>query len=144
MVAYTTEPALSSDEITDLLGDSQRASEWVTGTDYVVGDRVIPPVGNGHVYVCIQAGESDATEPDWPLSDSTMFDDGDDLQWREDGPAPDPLWDLNSAAYHGWLLKAGKASADYDFQSSGQRFSRAQLIEHCFQMADRYLPVSIA
>lgn len=44
------------------------STTWAAGTDYNLNDVVNPTVPNGFVYSCTAEGESDATEPDWPLN----------------------------------------------------------------------------
>lgn len=50
----------------------------------------------------------------------------------------DPTWDLNSAAWQGWTLKAGKAAGRFTFSTDQQRFERGAVISHCRQMAMEY------
>jgi hypothetical protein len=49
-----------------------------------------------------------------------------------------PTFNLNRAAARGWKWKAGKITSAYDFQTDGQRFSRAQWFEHCMAMSQSY------
>lgn len=42
-----------------------------------------------------------------------------------------PTWDVNAAAAEGWLRKAGRAAAKFNFAEDGQRFDRAQIYQHC-------------
>lgn len=41
--------------------------EWEADIAYLEGDRVQPVGGNGYVYVCTVAGDSDSSEPTWPV-----------------------------------------------------------------------------
>ena len=64
-------------------------SLWVADTDaYVIGDYVIPTVGNGLVYVCDVGGIAGATEPTWNLSlDGSTTDNA--VTWTTDSRAID-------------------------------------------------------
>lgn len=55
-----------------------------------------------------------------------------DAGWTE-------TFDLNAAAHVGWLTKAGKATADFDFSAEGVgSFSSGDVFEMCERMADHY------
>lgn len=149
MVAADQDPCLDADEVDEILDAAATATEWVTGTAYAVGDRVIPTTGNGRVYVCREAGTSDSTEPDWGTRASgylgRRFTDGDDLVWEDAGPAPTELWDLRAAAHEGWTRKAAKAASRFDVSpGDGTSFKRSQVVTHCERMAERYLPLVVA
>lgn len=59
------------------------ASAWEASTPYSVDDECQPTVGeeNGHTYKCIVAGDSGATEPDWPTVIGATIVDG-DVTWE--------------------------------------------------------------
>jgi hypothetical protein len=148
LVAWTTDPALTAAEVQGLLDDALRVTEWATATEYAVGARIVTSDRNGRVYVCRDPGTSGATEPDWGETSGHYLgravDDGDDLVWVDAGPAFAELWDLRAAAQAGWLLKASRATDRFYFASSGQMFSRQQVIDNCLRMAGKYEPLFVA
>jgi hypothetical protein len=83
-------PDLSDDEASWLAGDliaviddevffiqsisAQEELEWLSDTEYALGDSLIPTVPNGFRYVCIESGTTGANEPTWPRTrGSTVF-----------------------------------------------------------------------
>lgn len=60
------------------------ATAWAASTAYAVGDIVIPTVANGHLYMCVVAGTSAASQPTWPtVSGQTVADNT--ATWAEIG-----------------------------------------------------------
>ncbi|WP_340032479.1 hypothetical protein NSQ20_11470 [Paenibacillus sp. FSL K6-1122] len=51
------------------------APTWKSLKAYVNGDYIIPNVDNGHVYICVQSGQSAFTEPIFPVSTGIEFND---------------------------------------------------------------------
>ncbi|RPK28785.1 hypothetical protein [Paenibacillus xylanexedens] len=51
------------------------APMWRSLKAYVNGDYIIPNVDNGHVYICVQSGQSAFTEPIFPVSTGVEFND---------------------------------------------------------------------
>lgn len=49
-----------------------------------------------------------------------------------------PTFDVDAGAALGWEVKAGRASAAFDFGEDGQRFNRSQMHEQCMAMAVHY------
>lgn len=46
---------------------------FVSGSTYVLGDRIHPPIPNGYVYVCTTAGQASTTAPtSWPTAGSLV------------------------------------------------------------------------
>lgn len=66
------------------LTDDSAASAWQASTAYSVGDIVRPTVANGHIYKCIVAGTSGASEPTWPTTADLQVVDN-TVTWREVG-----------------------------------------------------------
>jgi hypothetical protein len=63
---------------------------WVKNTAVIVNNYGQPslaafPGGNGHLYQCIQAGTTGATEPNWPLGEGSTVQDG-TVVWQENTP----------------------------------------------------------
>lgn len=146
LTAATTAPLLSGTDLERLLDDHARASEWTAETAYAVDARVVTTDRNGRLYRCVIAGESDTEEPVWGTGHylGRELGDGDDLVWRDEGPAFGEIYDLNASAQAGWLEKAA-ATADLIFTSDrGQVLSLQQQHEHCKRMAAKYAPVFIA
>ncbi len=68
----------------DPYGQKAIGAAWLASTAYVVGEYVQPTAagGNGHLYRCVAAGATHATEPTWPLAESaTVTDSG--VTWQE-------------------------------------------------------------
>ena len=59
-------PELDVNQLGQLIDSHKKFRTWEPETYYNVGDMIIPTVPNGRVYQCIIAGNSLATEPDWP------------------------------------------------------------------------------
>lgn len=148
MLAWQTDPALTADEVAGLLDEARRVTVWTASTAYSVGDRIVTTARNGRVYECRDAGSSASTEPDWGETSGHYLgravDDGTALVWVDAGPAFAEQWDLRAAAQAGWLMKAAKCTDRFYFASSGQMFSRQQVIDNCFRMAARYAPLVVA
>lgn len=81
-------PTASGQEVQDTRG----AQRWQRSKRYEKHDIVFPTVDNGRFYVCITAGESGGTEPEWALTDGTSIYDGAAVwlgyriaKWKESG-----------------------------------------------------------
>ncbi len=149
-------PCLTGEEVTALLLRHQTALLWSPGTAYAVGDRVqVNPAEGvlswgwltglledarfGVYFRAVQGGVSGDAEPAWAYAEIAYgrlygVSDGGVL-WRYDGLAAKDRFDFQSAAYEGWMKKAGKVAGDYDFARADQKLSRSQVIEHCKSMA---------
>jgi hypothetical protein len=160
-------PTLSDDDLGTLLDGVAGVPVWAAATAYNYGDVVVPTVRNGHRYRCIVAGTSNASEPAWPLyttpDDRTgttrpfwhggmgpypgsQVGDGATLIWLEEGPDPGADFSraqVKRATFRAWLQKAAAASADYDGTVGKNEYLRSQVYQHCLDMAQRYVPISI-
>lgn len=59
------------------------APKWNSLYSYRVGDRIISNNNNGHVYECIQSGQSGVTEPNFPvISNQTIRDVNGATKWQ--------------------------------------------------------------
>lgn len=147
-VQATVEPTLGEEELGSLLDAHRRATIWAMATAYTYGQVVIPTVRNGHRYRCIQAGTSGATQPTWPTAQAATIADGTSspaLRWQEDGVDFENVYDVRHAIHDGWMLKASKASEDYDIRQGGLNdHSRSQIYQHCLEMAAKFAPVGVA
>lgn len=147
----STDPALSSDELDDLVADASRfdaagnsplnvaaADAWVASTTYAYGDVVTADPAAGRWWRCVTPGTSATTQPDWPDVEgikpgiTTVTDD--DIVWEDAGTEWAGVYDLNAAAAEAWRLKAAKVAGRYDFQTDGQTFRRSQMLANCRQM----------
>lgn len=59
------------------------STAWGAAVAKVVGDIVVPTVGNGHVYYCLVAGDTGGSEPSWPKDGSTVVDN--EVTWIDAG-----------------------------------------------------------
>ena len=68
----------------DPYGQKPLGAPWLASTPYLVGEYVQPTVtgGNGHLYRCLVAGTTNATEPSWPLTENATVTDG-GVTWQE-------------------------------------------------------------
>ena len=68
----------------DPYGQKPLGAAWLRSTTYLVGEYVQPTAtgGNGHLYRCIVAGTTHATEPAWPLAENATVTDG-GVTWQE-------------------------------------------------------------
>ena len=152
MIDPDVDPVLTFDEVDVLLDDARRvdsagnrpsnvatAASWVAATAYVARDVVQE---SGRWWRCEVAGTSGATEPEWPdltgrpVGATQVVDN--DVVWVDNGGPWSPTWDLRSAAFEGWMRKAGKAAGRFNFQTDGQSFERGMTHAQCIAMADQY------
>jgi hypothetical protein len=152
---YTSEPALTAQQVSDLRARHALATTWAGETLKYVGDRVVPTVPNGCWYEC--STEADGTGggttgssepswtafPNWPQNQSASISDGTVL-WTLIGRAPACLWDLRAAAHEGWLMKEAIVAGSVDVADDNMRVSRSQSHAACLAMARRYAPMGIA
>jgi hypothetical protein len=165
--AADTYPTLTTDELGTILDATVDATTWQPDTTYIYGQKVRPTTRNGHLYQCIVAGTSDATEPSvWPayttpdprpgvtvphwygfinpIPGFTQVGDG-SVVWIECGFDGNTIYNLQDATYAAWLRKAAKASADYDVTvNAGSAFKRQQVVASCLAMAKQFRPTRIA
>jgi Tfp pilus assembly protein PilX len=67
-------------------------AKWNNNNNYLVGAVVIQkPSSNGHIYRCITAGTSAATQPTWPTGSGATVTDG-GVTWRESGSDAGVTW----------------------------------------------------
>ena len=68
----------------DPYGQKPLGAAWLPSTTYLVGEYVQPTAtgGNGHLYRCILAGITQASEPAWPLAENATVTDG-GVTWEE-------------------------------------------------------------
>ena len=146
LVAYDKEPTLTGVQLEQLLDAHARAGEWTAETAYVIGDRIVTTDRNGRLYRCVTAGESDTEEPDWGNSHyaGRELGDGEELVWRDEGPAFRELYDLNASAQAGWLLKAAAAADLIQTSDRDQTLHLEQVQQNCIRMARTFQPVFIA
>jgi hypothetical protein len=137
---YSSDPALTDDQMSTLLSQAATATAWATATAYVYGQVIVPTVRNGHRYRCIDAGTSGGTEPTFPTGQGGTVTDG-TCEWEECSNDIGELWDLRKATCEAWMLKAAMAAKRYDFESDEQSFKREQVHEHCLEMAKQFRPI---
>jgi len=152
LAQWQLNPTLTSDEVYEVVDRCQRATYWEAATLYYAGTVLMPTIPNGHRYLALETGTSDATEPTWPLADYTSVRDGDSdtgLLWVEAGSDFRNVFDVRQAVYEAWMVKAAKASREIDVTLAGGANAGtfaakcAQLYSHCVDMAYRSLPYRI-
>ena len=135
-------PELSTAELEGVLRRSQIGATWQPDTVYGQGAQVIPSVPNGHLYQCIVAGTSGASEPAFNQFAGTTTTDN-TVTWLEAG-LERGYFDLDQATSDAWLLKAGKAAPLVQNSSAGQSLASQQLFTHCNQMARYWEPTKVS
>lgn len=152
LTASEDDPVLTDNELDQALAVGRRvdaggnppanlstAASWTADTTYAVGSVV---KSASRWWVCLTAGTSGSTEPDWPdlagrnRTQSTIADN--DVDWQDSGLLWTPTWDLNAAAAGGWQIKAGKAAGRFDFTTDGQQFNRSMVVAACRAQAAEY------
>src|SRR6202453_3831059 len=68
----------------DPYGQKPLGGAWLASTAYLAGEYVQPTAigGNGHLYRCVTAGTTAATEPAWPITENATVTDG-GVTWQE-------------------------------------------------------------
>lgn len=93
---------------------------WTPGTQVLVGECCVPstlqngtwtPTGNGHLYICVDAGTTAQNQPAFPTNEGGMILDGSVL-WKEQTPVlanrlPNPAAPLLTRVAAGGALPAG-------------------------------------
>ena len=143
-------PLLTDDEVSACLAIHQRGLVWQAETIYNVGDKILPTVPTGFIYVCQRNGESLTTEPSWPAYSSGSvyvgyrFTEGDSgLLWAVAGHAPPQMWDVRGAVREAWMLKAAKCSADLNISDRNAKIERQKVYDNCISMANKFVPVFV-
>jgi hypothetical protein len=74
---------LSTEQL-DPYGQKPLGGAWLASAAYVAGEYVQPTAigGNGHLYRCVTAGATAATEPAWPITENATVTDG-GVTWQE-------------------------------------------------------------
>jgi hypothetical protein len=164
-----SDPELDEAAIVSLLANAKLASVWVASTTYNMGEVVMPTVRNSRRYRLVAFDgtgvTSGLTEPSWPAPNVSSNDypvwgmaqpnpvvgwwrnavvTDNAITWQEDGADYDSLWDIQVAAFNGWMLKAGRAICAVDLSSGQMKQSQSQIYDHCLEMAQRYAPVMVA
>jgi hypothetical protein len=169
--APDVDPSLTDAEITDILTDGLDISVWLPSTAYAWGDIIVPTIPLGRRFICVLAGTSDTTEPQWliapaytgpvnPLGGAwwgfgivPFIIDVTGTPWffglpsgtaafRDYGPFEGELYDVKAATYACWMLKAQKASSRVDSSIPGGPSAReSQTYAQCLAQARRYAPV---
>lgn len=144
MVSSDTYPELSNAELTELIDEKTRSSNWTANTAYIYGDIIEPTVKNGRTYKCIVAGTSGATEPSFPeigFTGQTVSDNN--IYWNDAGAAYYERYDVRAAAREGWLMKASKIAHLVDVKDGTQDLQISKLLDHCYKMAEKYRSIGI-
>lgn len=150
MLGGSTPPALSPDELGDLLDGSALADAsgrlssadivWTAGAALAIGDLVVPSSRSGMLFrVTATDGAAGAAEPIWPSSGSVTLD---GVTYERDTTAVPTAWqatyNLALAAAEGWRYKAGLVSDRFRFADGGDSYDRNQIFDHCLKMAELY------
>jgi hypothetical protein len=145
-----TYPTVDTTTLGTIVDKWKRYSTWTPSTVYAVGDRVVPPIPNGRVYECMQAGTSgtDTTlfPSLWGQYEGRVVYDGNSqpqLLWRDFGPTSPDMYDTKSATRAVWLLKAGMVATEIDSKEGQSDVKLSSLQAQCLMMAERYRPMGI-
>jgi hypothetical protein len=174
LVEPTADPVLTTTnggDIDKALTRTAIASVWVLNTAYTVGQRVVPSVQNGRVYICTLAGTSGTTEPSWLIApryagsvnpigpwwgigpglpvdvsaSAWLWGLADNTcAWQDDGAFAGEIYDTQAAAAECWMVKSRRAANRIDSAISGAVSAReSQLAQQCLQMARSLRPVRV-
>lgn len=140
-------PVLTDVDMVTIVANRLRYSAWTASTAYAVGTRIVPASPNGRIYRCVRAGTSGAAPPSWPEWPTnhegyTLADGSGNLAWEDDGPSPS-AYDLRGMLYDAWMLKAGRASGDFDVRDKDADMRRSQVLDHCRRQAFSLAPHAI-
>jgi hypothetical protein len=128
-------PALTADEVEQIVTARRLASEWEAETEYAYGAKVLPTTRDGKVRRAIQGGTSGETEPVWGTAEYSQTADG-TVIWEEAG-MDTGLYDIRGAVEECLTQRALRAAQSGD--KSAQAVSQA-----LFNAARRYAPVGVA
>jgi hypothetical protein len=169
--APDVDPVLSDPEITDILTDGLDISVWLPSTAYAWGQIVVPTIPLGRRYICVLAGTSDTTEPQWLIAPAytgpinplgggwwglgivPFIENVSGTPWffglpsgtaafRDYGPFVGEVYDVRAATYEAWMLKAQKASSRVDSSiPGGPSAHESQTYAMCMSQARRFQPI---
>lgn len=94
---YTTGGAAIASPTLTFTAANSWGTAWAASTAYAVGAIIRPSSGNGHLYRCVTAGTSGASEPTWPTASGKDVTDNTAV-WTEIGTSilvldcADPSW----------------------------------------------------
>lgn len=143
-VQASIDPVLTDGEVETILTDTAWASVWTAATAYTYGQRVVPTVRNGHVYVVTTPGTSAATEPAWPTTARSSVSDGSALVWCEAGVTTNnELYNIRLATYEAWSLKMAKAADYVNLSAGGQSLALQQVLDNLERNRRRWAPVGV-
>ncbi|HEY3413292.1 MAG TPA: hypothetical protein VGM51_09590 [Armatimonadota bacterium] len=157
MTAADTAPVLSDEEILDLFDECRIADVWTPGTVVRPGQVIVPTVPTGWSYNVAPwrdrdgdvGGITGTTEPRWPLDprwpswEPTEVTDG-TVRFVIHKAEIMGLWDLQSAAHNGWMLKAAKTSSMYAVGTEAGNMHPEQVHAQCLAMARTFSPLRIS
>jgi hypothetical protein len=159
-------------EIDKALGRTQLAATWVASTAYHVGQRIVPSIPEGRLYVCVLSGTSDTTEPPWlvapqytgavnplgawwgigaiPFIENVTttpwfwgLADG-TAAWRFDSAFAGEIYDVRSAAAECWRMRARKVANQPKRKRLGPLLQDYLTYEQCMDQARSLQPVRVA
>jgi hypothetical protein len=147
-------PELDNNQLGNLIDSYVRFSTWTASTAYKVGDIIVPQVPNGRMYMCIVAGTSNATQPDFPQvsyacgqvfyeNPQQYYGQGYGLTWQDSGFVQVEKYDVRAAAKAGWLLKASIAANLANTNDGKMKIDLHQIQENCIQMAAKFRSFAI-
>ncbi len=156
LVAAESAPKLTNEDLIRILEDNRLVDVWEPITRYILGDRVVPTEDNrvGLVFKCVFVGDSGSEEPSWldvarGLTPSVMgYSLGDQgayrqslpdgtTAWLVDGPHED-LWNLDEAAYQGWMEKATRVAGLPSSSRAGNSYNFGEVYRNCIDQANRF------
>lgn len=150
----TLYPELDNNQLGKLIDAHVRFTTWTASTYYNVGDIIIPTVPNGRMYLCIIAGTSDPTEPNFPQAGwacgqifsenpQQYYGQGYGLTWQDAGFVQVEKYDVRAAAKGAWLLKASIAANLANTDDGKMKIELHQIQENCIQMAGKFRSFAI-
>lgn len=129
-----------------ILEKTKRATTYASGVVYRLGQKVVPTVRTGLIYVVVTPGTSGA-EPTWPTTTEGQATSGTNsplLTFQEAGFEPLSIYDVRAAAYMALDLKCMKAANDNQYLSDSRGQASSYLFLNLQRQRDRYQPMGLA
>lgn len=140
-VDATIEPVLTEEELTAILAENFRFSDWTANTYYPVGALVS---GSGRLWRRYEPGTSGAVNPFPPLPYGRYFYMDGVGSWQDYGPVYPDNYDMPGAARAAWLMKANKDAMLIDVSEAGQKLELTGRRDFALKRAAMYAPRLVA
>jgi hypothetical protein len=150
LVEPDADPVLTPDEIDRALARTANAAIWQASTVYAYGQKIVPTVPQGRIFIASIAGTSGVTEPIWGQSGRyygwygyPVVVDG-TVTFRDAGVFSGEVYDVRAAGAECWRTRARKCFDRVDVSVQGAGSAKESLTyERCMSEARALQPVRI-